>query len=94
MSAFNFESIMKHMAVQAVLKLTTTPDQTEWATGLDCHAMRADSVPDASRSTAANGELTLVVLARNTRFTRAADLTESIHDVFRALGRMMPGCGS
>lgn len=85
--AFNFESIMKRVAVQAVLGLTATPYRRDGLQDLivmQCGPVRHKM---SSRSTAASGELTLEVLVRNTGFTRPADLTESIQDVFHALGQ-------
>lgn len=85
--AFNFESIMKRVAVQAVLGLTATPYRRD---GLqDLIVMQCGPVRHkiSSRSTAASGELTLEVLVRNTSLTRPADRNESIQDVFHALGQ-------
>ena len=85
--AFNFESIMKRVAVQAVLGLTATPYRRD---GLqDLIVMQCGPVRHkiSSRSTAASGELTLEVLVRNTSLTRPADRDESIQDVFHALGQ-------
>ncbi|MEK6587541.1 MAG: DEAD/DEAH box helicase family protein, partial [Chloroflexota bacterium] len=85
--AFNFESIMKRVAVQAVLGLTATPYRRD---GLqDLIVMQCGPVRHkiSSRSTAASGELTLEVLVRNTGLTRPANRDESIQDVFHALGQ-------
>jgi len=85
--AFNFESIMKRVAVQAVLGLTATPYRRD---GLqDLIVMQCGPVRHtiSSRSTTASGELTLEVLVRNTGLTRPADQYESIQEVFHALGQ-------
>ena len=83
--AFNFESIMKRVAVQAVLGLTATPYRRDGLQDLivmQCGPVRHKM---SSRSTTVSGELTLEVLVQNTGFTRPADQDESIQDVFRAL---------
>jgi superfamily II DNA or RNA helicase len=85
--AFNFESIMKRVAVQAVLGLTATPYRRD---GLqDLIVMQCGPVRHtiSYRSTTASGELTLEVLVRNTGLTRPADQYESIQEVFHALGQ-------